>query len=232
MKYRHLFFDLDHTLWDFEKNSTETLKEIYELYKLSEVLQVEVNQFVATYQKINHAMWEQYRIGLIEKSRLRTDRFYNTLSTFNSSITPQLANDIGLYYVEHSPQKTALFPYAIDVLDYLKNRGYQLHIITNGFEEVQHVKLEKSGLVDFVQQVITSEKAGVKKPERQIFEYALRETNAGIADSLMIGDSFEADIRGAAELGMHQAYFCPNKQWVGGKGTYNISQLNELKFFL
>lgn len=230
-KYKHLFFDLDHTLWDFEKNSSDTLMEIFQKFELSDRLQSTFSDFHDIYKKVNHSLWEDYRKDLISKEDLRGVRFYNTLGYFNY-FDREASEQIGDYYVNHSPHKTNLLPNALDVLQYLKHKDYQMHIITNGFEEVQHIKLDKSLLRPYFVHVVTSERAGVKKPERDIFRHAIEIANSSLEDSIMIGDSYGADILGAKEFGMDQVYFCEKRKWEGGDATYKISNLEELKSIL
>ncbi len=159
-KYTTLFFDLDHTLWDFDANSKEALDEIYTHQGLQQRGVPSFNAFLNEYYKVNDHMWGLYRRDIITKGQLRTDRFFNTLLKFNIEDRP-LASDMGDYYVNNSPYKTNLFEGCHDVLRVL-SRNYKMHIITNGFDEVQHIKIEKSGLDKYFDQVITSEIAGSK----------------------------------------------------------------------
>ena len=225
-KYRHLFFDLDHTLWDFNVNSVNTLAEIFEKFSLQKKLEVSFTRFMSVYQEINEQLWDKYRNGKIAKDDLRFVRFFDALAYFGFR-NKELAISIGEYYVYHSPRKSSLLPNAIQTLDYLKER-YNMHIITNGFEEVQYIKLKNSLLDNYFEHIITSERAGAKKPSELVFNYALELTNCSVKECLMIGDSFEADIVGASNVGMDQVYFCEKKRWKGGKATYQISNLIEL----
>lgn len=230
MSYTTIFFDLDRTLWDFETNSHETISELSEKHKLLEKGVESVSHFITEYLQINEQLWDDYRKGLIDKNTLRYDRFYRTLLKFNIDDKP-LSQAIGNDYVDISPLKTGLFPHTKEVLGYLNNK-YKLHIITNGFEEVQHVKIKNCGIEKYFDQVITSERAGYKKPDVRIFEYSLETVNANAESSLMIGDSLEADIIGARNAGMHQVFFNPQKETHSEKITYEINSLNELLNFL
>lgn len=225
-KYTTLFFDLDHTLWDFEANSKEALTDIYYNFNLAEKGIVSFNEFLRAYYKINDRMWEQYRKDEISKEELRNDRFYNALMAFKIE-DRKLANDIGDDYVKTSPYKTNLFDGCHEVLTELKTR-YNLHIITNGFEEVQHIKLQQSNLTQYFGVVITSENAGYKKPEKGIFEYTLNKVGVNKEESLMIGDGIDTDIAGAIDFGMDSVFFNPNNYIKEVNSTYSVTKLIEL----
>ena len=225
-KYTTLFFDLDHTLWDFEANSKEALTEIFEKHQLLVKGVTSFDEFLAVYYKINDQMWEQYQKDEITKDELRNDRFYNALVAFGI-IDRKLADAIGDYYVKTSPYKTNLFDGCHEVLTELKLR-YALHIITNGFDEVQHIKLQESNLTQYFGDIITSEKVGSKKPQRKIFEKSLELTGVTVQESLMIGDGVETDIKGARDFGMDQVYFNPHNNPQPVEATYSIKHLSEL----
>ena len=224
-KYKHIFFDLDHTLWDFAKNSKETLSEAFELFSLAS-LGINWNEFIHEYWIVNDAFWDDYRKGRVTKEELRYNRFHFTLKHFDVD-NFELATSIGDYYVKYSPHKQNVFPNTHETLNYLKSK-YKLHIITNGFEEVQYIKLEKSNLAQYFEEVITSENAGVKKPDPKIFNYALELSNAEVQESLMIGDNLEADILGAKEVGIDQVFFNPDGLPNNEEVTFEIQNLKEL----
>jgi len=159
-KYEHIFFDLDRTLWHFDENSRKVLGDIYGVFNLGNHIQSE-DEFVDTYQVINEELWTLYRNGEIAKEKLRSERFYQTLLRYQFD-SKEIADNIGDYYVDHSPLQTTLLPFTIDLLEHLKDR-YQLHIITNGFEEIQLIKLNNSKIEHYFDQVIFSEKVGAKK---------------------------------------------------------------------
>lgn len=230
MKYKHLFFDLDHTLWDFETNASETLVEIYSRFMLREKGIVSSDGFINMYKSINEKMWDDYEKGKISKEYLRTHRYYKTLLSFGID-DKKLAESIGQYYVEESPKKTNLFPGAIETLKYLFE-NYKLHIITNGFVEVQYIKLRNSGLHTFFDKIIISEEAGSNKPQRKIFRFALSRTGALANESIMIGDNLETDIKGAKKSGLDQCFFNPMKKPHGENVTYEIIALGELRGIL
>lgn len=224
--YRHLFFDLDKTLWDFETNSQETLRDIYSRYRLHEKGIGSFEIFFDTYSRYNEKLWDLYRRNSIAKELLRVKRFTLTLNDFgitNGNLDRDLSHD----YVTLSPEKTGLFPGTLSTLDVLKGK-YHLHIITNGFEEVQHKKLRHSGLRDYFTEVITSEDAGVTKPEPGIFSYALSRAGARAGESLMIGDDEAVDIGGARASGIDQVLVDYNNEFPDTEATYRIAKLSEL----
>lgn len=229
-KYKHLFFDLDRTLWDFDKSAAETFDEIYNKYKLKELGVKTIEDFHAVYTHHNTILWEEYRHGRIEKEVLSNLRYFLTLQDFGIE-DKKLAADLGKDYLEISPRKVNLFPNAISVLDYLSPK-YLLHLITNGFSEVQETKLKVSGLGNYFRTVITSEEAGVKKPNPEIFQFALQKSGANINNSLMIGDDFEVDIVGAKNVGIDQVLFDPDKKYQRNGSTFTIRDLGELQRFL
>lgn len=229
--YKHIFFDLDRTLWDFEKNSHEVLLELYQYYNLSSKGITDHNKFIETYKYHNEKLWSLYRKNKIEKDRLRDERFKIALLDFGIDDS-ELAAKLGIDYVEYCPKKTNLFPHVHSTLNYLKDK-YSLHIITNGFEEVQYQKLENCNLTDYFEQIITSEQVGYKKPSHQIFKYSMLKAFSKPSDSIMIGDDLLADIIGAKEFGMAQVYFNPlNEAHSSSDITHEISCLSELEEIL
>ena len=228
--YKHVFFDLDRTLWDFETNSFETLSELAHKYKISEKGVVSIDEFISRYVKINELMWDKYRKGLIDKNTLRYQRFHEIFENYGIR-DRKLIEDFGNDYLSVSPLKTNLFPHCIEVLHYL-NQKYSLHIITNGFEEVQHIKIKNCGIGHYFDHIITSERSGFKKPDLRIFQYSMDVVNAKTSNSIMIGDSLEADIVGARNAGIHQVFFNPCGDVHTEEVTYEIKSLKELTNFL
>ena len=226
----HIFFDLDRTLWDFESNSEATLIELFEELKLTQKLGVSDKEFIKEYKRINELFWADYRNGIIGKETLRYARFEAAMKFFGHS-DRELATTIGEEYIHRSPRKTGLVDGAIDILDYLKPK-YQLHIITNGFDEVQQVKMDSSGLTPYFLEVITSEEAGAKKPSNIVFDYAREKSGATNRNSIMIGDHLEADIDGALGVGWKAVYYEPSLERMIGKDFHHIHHLNELKDIL
>ncbi len=223
---RHIFFDLDRTLWDFETNSREALSEIFQEWNLAENGINSPEAFMQAYISNNDLCWDLYRKNLISKADLRTRRFSLTLASFDLEDEP-LAEALGDAYVLRSPQKTALFPGAHETLAVLSTR-YVLHIITNGFEEVQHLKLTSTGLKKYFKHVITSEMAGSKKPDPAIFDFALKKAGAAPFQSLMIGDDPAVDVLGAMESGMQAILFDPEAVHSINSRFRVIKHLDEL----
>lgn len=227
--YQHIFFDLDRTLWHFEENSKKVLIDIFNEFGLAKHIELE-EDFIQQYYHFNDFLWDRYRDNRITKDELRGERFKLTLNHFKIDNT-KLANEIGDYYVNESPKQTILLPHALDVLNYLHVK-YKLHIITNGFEEVQHVKLRESKIGHFFDQLIFSEKVGVKKPHPLIFKKALKNSGATANNSVMIGDDYYADIYGAQRVKMDSIYFNFHQTPHQHRTDKEISCLSELKGLL
>jgi putative hydrolase of the HAD superfamily len=227
MKYKHLFFDLDHTLWDFEKNSREALMDLYEKHELNKKGILSSDLFISKYFEINTQMWDLFHKNLMDRETLRTIRFEKTFSHFN--VQDETLKDIfPEEYLEVLPTKKKLFPDVHEVLTYLSKK-YTLHLITNGFEKIQALKINASGLGKYFDRIIISEQTGYKKPDKEIFQYAMKVTNAEIKECIMIGDDLEADIKGAINSGMDVVFFNPNKNPCSEKITFEINSLIELK---
>ena len=226
MNIKHIFFDLDHTLWDFETNSNKTFAYIFE----RNGIRINFNDFMEVYQPINFRYWKLFREDKVSKADLRYGRLREAFDAIGFNTNDEMIHVLSEEYITYLADHNALFENALHVLDYLKPQ-YSMHIITNGFEEVQHRKLQNSNLLPFFDQVITSEKVGVKKPNPAIFEYAMELTGAGAHESVMIGDNFEADILGAMNVGM-QAIFCKFNGEIATKEVPTVDNLIELKNFL
>jgi len=225
-KYKHIFFDLDHTLWDFERNAEETKREMFEELRLKERGISSYDTFREEYVIINQALWALYREDKIEKDDLNFRRFHDTLCVFGID-DRILGEEMAKAFIEGITSKTYLFPYTRELLDYLSPK-YPLHIITNGFEEVQYGKLKNSGLGKYFTTVITSEAAGSKKPDPEIFRYALKEAGAHAFESLMIGDDLEVDMAGARQLGIDQLYVNHDRKQHSEPITLEVFALNEI----
>ncbi len=231
MKYKHLFFDLDHTLWDFERNCTETLTELYYHFGLEGHGIVSLETFIKTYLHRNEIMWEQYRYGNIDRDTLRNKRFDFVLYDLEIEASPDLTRALSEEYILRSPYKKNLFADTHEVLTYLKEK-YVLHIITNGFRETQFLKMDSTGITGYFSEVILSEEVGWKKPDSRIFMYSLEKVGAVAAESLMVGDNLDVDIAGARGAGIDQVYFNPNRIRHRAETTFEIGALVELKGFL
>lgn len=226
-QYSHLFFDLDHTLWDFEENAKLTLEYIYKQLDLSTKGISDFTYFYQCYMSHNDKLWERYRKGLIKVDELRWKRMQHTLLDFKIG-DEKLAKQLSAAFLDHLPNRNLLFPYTVELLTYLEDKGYALHLITNGFESVQHAKLKNSGIDRFFGKVITSEGSNSLKPNKEIFEYAFQLTGANIATSIMIGDHLEADIMGAKNAGIDQVFVNHIRQTASFEPTYTVYGLKEM----
>ena len=236
MAYRHVFFDLDHTLWDFESNSRGTLMQLHEELELTQRGIDDFDRFHRQYLEHNEKLWDRYRKGFIKQDELRVKRMRLSLLDFKI-VDETLAHTMSVRFLDLLPTRKQLFPGTHETLQYLRDKNYRLHIITNGFEEVQHQKMKASNLTEFFEQVITSEKANALKPHRAIFEHALDASGASAEESIMIGDSVDVDILGAWEMGIDQVHVnhLDKKQYpIQGSvyPTHTIFELIELKNIL
>jgi putative hydrolase of the HAD superfamily len=227
-KYKHLFFDLDHTIWDFETNAKEVLNDIYHLQQLNERGIDDFDIFFKKYSYHNERLWDRYTKGFIKQEELRWKRMWLSLLEYKIA-DEKLAREMAVQFLERLPFKQNLFPYTIEILEYLKNKGYILHLITNGFESVQHNKLKHSNLTDYFNEVITSEGSNSLKPNKEIFDYAINKSGAAINESIMIGDNLEADIQGGINAGMDTIFVNHLNIRPHIKATYEIKHLKELE---
>jgi len=228
-KKKHLFFDLDHTLWDYATSSDETLRYLWRQYELG-LKGVELDDFLDKFSEINGQLWDRFHAGEIGKDVIRTDRFptiFSELLVQENHMAISMQHD----YINVCPTKPYLIKGALEVLETLYDK-YKLHIITNGFEEVQDTKLSSGRIKRFFDKVITSSLAGSQKPESEIFEYALREAGANKAESLMIGDNPISDIEGAYHAGIDQVFYNPDNLSCNITPTMEIKSLIELLKYL
>lgn len=229
MNYRHLFFDLDHTLWDFDANAMETLADVYKDLDLPTAGINDFELFCKHYLHHNAVLWDRYHHGYISADDLKWKRMWRTLLEFKNG-SEELAKKMSTYFLEVLPTKQNLFPYTHEILQHLKEKEYKLHLITNGFEKTQWRKLDNSQLGQYFEEVITSETSNSVKPNKEIFEYALRITGAELTESIMIGDNLDADIQGAINAGMDSIFVNHiNAELKGIKPTYVITHLKELE---
>lgn len=226
--YKHIFFDLDHTIWDFENNSRLALKEMYQEFDFSSMGVGPFEEFHAIYKEHNHKLWDRYSKGFIKQDELRWKRMWHTLLDYKIG-DEKLAKSVSVRYLEILPLQKELFPYTKEILQYLLDKQYTLHIISNGFEEVQYHKLNNSGLTPYFTQVITSEGCNYVKPQKEIFEFAMNKAGAALAESIMIGDNEEADIQGAVNTGMDCIFVNHINAEKNIQATYTIHHLKELE---
>jgi putative hydrolase of the HAD superfamily len=226
MLYKHLFFDLDHTLWDFDRNSAECLSEIYTTFQLADAGIASESEFSRHFIEINKKLWSDYDKNLIAHTYIRENRF--PLVFHALGVDPrQITADLNAEYLRLLPSKPHLLESARELLDHLHGR-YPMHIITNGFAEIQAIKMDSAEIAHYFTNVVTSENANAKKPDPLVFEYALRISGATAADSLMIGDNYEADILGAKRAGLDTVFYNPAGIIVDEQPTYNIRHWSEL----
>jgi len=226
--YKHLFFDLDHTLWDFDANAKATLVDIYALFELEQIITGPFEDFYRKYLYHNEILWDNYHNGLISAEDLKWKRMYRTLLDFKIG-NEQLSKDMSAKFLEILPTKKLLFPYTMEILGYLKSKNYVLHMITNGFEKTQWSKLNNSGLGQYFTHVITSEISNSLKPKKEIFDYAMLKANASLSESIMIGDNLDVDIQGAMNAGMDSIFVNHINALAKLNPTYIITHLKELE---
>jgi len=230
-KYKHLFFDLDHTLWDFDTNAKHTLSELYELFALQEIVAAPFDDFYKTYLHHNAILWDRYHKGFISPEDLKWKRMWRTLVDFKVG-DELLAKQMSDKFLEVLPTKNVLFDYTSEILDYLINKKYILHLITNGFEKTQWSKLNNSNLAKYFTHVVTSEISSCVKPSKEIFEYAINKSGALLNESIMIGDNLDADIQGAVNAGMDSIFVNHINAAATVTPTYIIYNLKELENIL
>lgn len=217
---RHIFFDLDHTLWDFDRNSGLAFSSIFQKHKIL----VRLEDFLKVYTPINENYWKLYREDRVTKEDLRYGRLKESFDGLKINVTDTQIEQLSIDYIDHLPHHNHLLEGALEILDYLQS-SYKLHIITNGFKEVQHKKLESSGILKYFVTITTSEDVGVKKPHRKIFESALEKALANVKESVMIGDNLEADILGAKQFGMQAILY----NYYKAKFSEDYLQVLEMK---
>lgn len=226
MPYQCILFDLDHTLWDYETNSAEALTELHHAYQLRELGISHADHLLTTFYKINQSLWDKYDQGIIQQDVIRYQRFhqiFQELGIDNYDLSLRFSQD----YLGLAPTKGNLVPHAIETLTYLREK-YYLIIITNGFDEIQFRKMESSGITGYFKNVVTSEKAGCKKPARGIFDFALSQNGFRSEQSIMIGDNLLTDIAGAKNAMIDTVFFNPQKINHNVSVTHEIDQLIEL----
>ena len=225
-KYEVVFMDLDHTIWDFERNANETLVELFKEYRVGEEKGVDDKEFIRVFHRENDRLWEKYDRKEIGRKEIREQRFKNILTEVNPGLL-HLSDEIAHNFLSRCPEKTQLFPHAVEVLESLYQK-YKLVVITNGFDEIQYKKLANSKIDHFFDEVVTSERAGYRKPEKEIFHFALQLSKVREDEAIMVGDNLIADIRGANAVNIDSVFFNPGKVQHKEKVAYEIHGLKEL----
>jgi putative hydrolase of the HAD superfamily len=227
--YKHLFFDLDNTLWDFRANAHEAFHEIFmQLGLFSRI--PDFARFLLVYEQCNEHLWSEYRKGKMKKDVMRIERMLLTFKEMGVD-DPELARQVGEIYLHTAPKKANLFPEVPETLEYLSGK-YALHILTNGFAEIQIQKINNSGLQGFFTKLFMAEMVGYQKPDRRFFEYAIKSLHAHKSESLMIGDDPDADIAGAAHAGIDQVFFNHDNKSCVIQPTWEIKSFGELRSIL
>lgn len=221
-----MFFDLDHTLWDFEKNTAEAIHDLYDIFNFFKEKSFSCTDFIRVYHEVNDELWKEFSDNRLDMHDLRKIRFPTVLSRLGMK-KEDIPSDIGIRYLEIAPKKRHLMPHTKDVLHYL-HKKYKLHLITNGFNDVQHTKIKHAGINNYFEEIITSDSAGCHKPDKNIFEYALQVSGSKRHEALMIGDNIETDIQGARNASIDQIYFNPKKLIHNIPVTFEIYSLKEL----
>lgn len=230
MKYQHLFFDLDRTLWDFDANSTKSLTDIFHNYQLDRSFET-ADEFLRIYNHQNELLWDDYRKGLINKEDLRTKRFALTL--LEKGIDDlALSMEIGDHYMHITPRLNILAPNTIETLEYLADKHYNMYILTNGFISTQQTKMAHSKLDKYFIRIYSSEELGINKPNSEIFHWAVTSVNGRKKECLMIGDDLEVDIIGAKKYGIDTAWYNPAGLKSETNPTYTISNMRDLRKIL
>lgn len=229
-KYNHIFFDLDHTLWDYDANAALALHELYDHYEFSRISDCSKEQFVNLFFEVNQSIWDLYNRHAIERSYIRETRFATIFDKLNIklAIAPQ---QFDIEYVELCPRKENVFDGAHEILEYLK-ADYQLHVITNGFDDVQYTKMKSAKIDHYFDVVVTSENSNSRKPAPEIFQLALAKSGAHLSESIMIGDNLDSDILGARNFGMDHIWFNPERKISPIPPTFEIQALHQLRNLL
>ena len=230
MKIRHIFFDLDNTLWGHRKNAYFTLKQIFEQTKIQLKYQIDFEDFHREFFTINEHLWAQIRDGEIDKDYLRKHRFYDSFLFFGIDDL-----ELSQYFETHFLDQILAYNFLVEdceaILQYLLNKGYRMHILSNGFQEVTHRKVNESGIAHFFETITSADEINIRKPNPKIFQWALDKAEANVNESLMIGDDWIADVEGAKSFGMKVIFFDAlkdNFQLPDVKTVLTLSQLKDL----
>lgn len=225
-KYKHLFFDLDHTLWDYDLNTSEAILELYTHFNMAQWSFFTLEQFVAIFHEVNNLLWDKFNHGHIDRLTLRNERFKMILTKLGVG-EHEIPAGLGEKYLQLAPIKSKVMPYTLEILEYLKP-NYKIHILSNGFDDVQLSKLQSSKIHHYFDKIVTSDSSNYRKPQKEIFEHAMALTGATLADAIMIGDNLDTDIAGAQNAQMDHIFFNPKKVAHQLKVTYEINNLEQL----
>lgn len=231
-KYEHIFFDLDETLWDFGRNSRESITELYYEFNLEKIIsKSNLAEFIKVYYEVNSQLWTWHNEGKMNQLELRYTRFLLVLLKLGANPKEIPNIELAEKYLEITPRKPHLEPFAKEILEYLKDK-YHLHIITNGFADVQYIKLESSKIIDYFELIVTSQNSGFSKPNKKVFDYAVNQLNTSNEKCIMIGDNLNTDILGAKNAEIDHVFYNPkNKKHQGGIGI-EITSLEQLMSIL
>lgn len=230
-RYQNLFFDLDHTLWDFDANAKDSLIELYDSFELSSKAINSFEEFYQVYLVHNGILWSRFEKGYISIDELKWKRMWRTLLDFKIA-DEALAKEMSHSFLELLPTKSKVFDYTFEILEYLKTRGYRLHLLSNGFEKTQHEKLRNSNLASYFDKIITSEGSNSMKPKKEIFDFALRVSESTIGNSIMLGDNVDADIAGAKNAGMDAVFVNHTSREIETPANFEVRHLKELENIL
>ena len=231
MKIQHIFFDLDNTLWDHRKNAYLTLKEIFKREEITEKFSIGFEEFHTEYFTINEKLWAQIRDGEIDKEYLRKHRFYDSFLFFGvddfelSQVFENQFLDVIINYND-------LVPGAFEILEYLSDKNYDLHILSNGFQEVTHKKCELSGIKNYFKTITSADEINIRKPHPEVYDYALKKANAQKENSMMIGDDWIADVEGGKAFGLEVVFLDVFNDNYEAENVKVIKKLEELKEIL
>ena len=220
-----MFFDLDHTLWDYDRNTSEAVTEIYHLYQHLK-WPFSLEEFITLFHETNEVLWDKFNHGHIGRMELRNDRFRIILGKLGIPEN-EVPEEIGDAYLKVAPSKSQVVPHTFQLLDYLMPK-YILHIISNGFDDVQFRKLEAAGILHYFDKIITSDNSGYRKPQKEIFEFAMKSAGTNVAESIFVGDNVHTDIQGAINAGMDHIYYNPEIKAHDFPVTYEVSCLKEI----
>jgi YjjG family noncanonical pyrimidine nucleotidase len=226
-EYKCVLFDLDHTLWDYETNSSAVLVDLYNKYELAALGAVPCVEFVKSFTRVNTELWDKHDRNVISRDVLRHDRFdlvFKAAGLEHRELSLKFSEE----YLSESPKGKHLVPHALDLLNYLKDKGYGMYIVTNGFEDIQGTKIASGGITHYFNGVITSARAGFKKPDKGIFDFVMKESGFSASESIMIGDNLLTDIAGARNASIDSVFYNPNEVKHSEVVSHEIRSLKEL----